>query len=50
MQYPNGIDPSGGGAQITGLSSKEEAKNLAVVLQTGTLPLEFVEVSRKAVG
>ena len=41
-QYPDGIDPTGGGAQITGMSSANEAKNLALVLQTGALPVKFV--------
>jgi hypothetical protein len=50
QQYPDGIDPSGGGAQITGLFSKDDAKNLALVLQTGALPVDFVVVSRKAFG
>jgi hypothetical protein len=40
-QYPNGIDPTGGGAQITGIPSVSEAKNLALVLQTGALPVRF---------
>jgi SecD/SecF fusion protein len=35
---------SGGSAQITGLDSVEEAKDLALVLQTGALPVEFVQV------
>src|SRR5262245_1583541 len=34
---PNGIDPTGSGAQITGLQNFNEAKNLALVLQTGAL-------------
>ena len=39
-QYPDGIDPTGGGAQITGLANLGEAKRLALVLQTGALPGE----------
>jgi SecD/SecF fusion protein len=35
---------SGGSAQITGLDGIEEAKDLALVLQTGALPVEFVQV------
>ncbi|TMK94776.1 MAG: protein translocase subunit SecD [Actinobacteria bacterium] len=35
----NGI--SGGNARITGLASAREAKNLALVLQTGALPVSF---------
>jgi SecD/SecF fusion protein len=38
--YPDGIDPVNG-AQITGLGSLGEAKNLALVLQTGALPVKF---------
>ena len=37
---------SGGRAQIEGLDSLEEAKDLALVLQTGALPVEFVQVER----
>ena len=37
---------SGGNAQITGLESLDEAKDLALVLQTGALPVEFVQVDR----
>jgi SecD/SecF fusion protein len=43
---PNGIDPTGTGAQITGLQSFNEAKNLALVLQTGALPVTFVPLER----
>jgi SecD/SecF fusion protein len=45
-QYPNGIDPTGNGAQITGLSSMQEAKNIALVLQTGALPVKFNTIER----
>jgi SecD/SecF fusion protein len=41
---PDGI--AGGSAQITGLDSIQEAKDLALVLQTGALPVEFVQVER----
>ena len=37
---------AGGRAQITGLDSLQEAKDLALVLQTGALPVEFVQVER----
>ena len=37
---------AGGSAEITGLDSIQEAKDLALVLQTGALPVEFVQVSR----
>ena len=43
-QYPDGI--SGDSAQITGLGSVEEAKDLALVLQTGALPVRFEQVDR----
>ncbi len=46
QRYPDGIDPTGGGAQITGLASLGEAKRLALVLQTGALPVKFVTVER----
>jgi SecD/SecF fusion protein len=39
----NGIS---GNAQITGLDSIGEAKDLALVLQTGALPVEFKQVER----
>jgi SecD/SecF fusion protein len=39
---PDGI--AGGRAQITGLDSIGEAKDLALVLQTGALPVEFVQL------
>jgi SecD/SecF fusion protein len=39
-QYPDGIDPING-AQITGLQSDREAHDLALVLQTGALPVNF---------
>jgi SecD/SecF fusion protein len=37
---------SGGRAEITGLDSIQEAKDLALVLQTGALPVEFDQVAR----
>src|SRR5712691_7295264 len=39
----NGIS---GGARITGLTSFGEAKNLALVLQTGALPVNFKQIER----
>jgi preprotein translocase subunit SecD len=33
-----------GNAEISGLGSREEAKQLAVVLQTGALPVRFIRV------
>jgi preprotein translocase subunit SecD len=42
-QYPDGIDPVNG-AEITGLRSVREAKALAVVLQTGALPVHFIRI------
>jgi SecD/SecF fusion protein len=43
---PDGIDPTGNGAQITGMAGLREAKNLALVLQTGALPVNFTTVER----
>jgi SecD/SecF fusion protein len=39
-ENPNGI--SGGRAQISGMAGISEAKQLALVLQTGALPVQFV--------
>jgi SecD/SecF fusion protein len=44
QQLPDGI--SGNSAQIEGLDSVDEAKDLALVLQTGALPVKFVQVER----
>jgi len=41
-ENPGGIDPSAGGAEISNINSIGEAKDLAVVLQTGALPVNFV--------
>ena len=43
-QLADGI--AGGSAEITGLDGLDEAKDLALVLQTGALPVEFVQVER----
>jgi SecD/SecF fusion protein len=43
-QYPDGISGSGG-AQITGIGSTSEAKQIALVLQTGALPVKFTTLS-----
>jgi preprotein translocase subunit SecD len=48
-KYPDRIDPTGAGAQITRSTSLGEAKNLALVLQTGALPVKFVTVERSDV-
>jgi SecD/SecF fusion protein len=45
----NGINPAGTGAQITGIASLKEAQNLALVLQTGALPVKFVPLERSTV-
>ncbi|MDX6475239.1 MAG: SecD/SecF fusion protein, partial [Gaiellaceae bacterium] len=45
----NGINPAGTGAQITGIQSLKEAQNLALVLQTGALPVKFVPLERTVV-
>jgi SecD/SecF fusion protein len=42
-QYPNGISGTNG-AQITGIGDIREAKDLALVLQTGALPVTFTTV------
>jgi SecD/SecF fusion protein len=42
-QYPNGISGNNG-AQITGIGDIREAKDLALVLQTGALPVTFTTV------
>ena len=42
---PVGIPP-GNGAQITGIGSLSEAKDLALVLQTGALPVDYVTIER----
>jgi SecD/SecF fusion protein len=47
-QYPGGITGSNG-AQISGLQSIKEAKNLALVLQTGALPVEFRTLDQTAI-
>ncbi len=44
QDLPDGI--SGNSAQIEGLGSVDEAKDLALVLQTGALPVKFVQVER----
>ncbi|HZT17559.1 MAG TPA: protein translocase subunit SecD [Gaiellaceae bacterium] len=43
---PGGIDPTGTGAEINHIGSIKEAKDLALVLQTGALPINFVTVER----
>jgi SecD/SecF fusion protein len=43
-ENPGGIGGTGG-AQITGIDSVREAKNIALVLQTGALPVEFRTLS-----
>lgn len=46
-QYPTGI--KGNQAQISGLDDREEASNLALVLNTGALPVRFEVVSKTQV-
>jgi SecD/SecF fusion protein len=43
---PDGIDPSAGGAEISNITSIGEAKDLALVLQTGALPVKFEQIER----
>jgi SecD/SecF fusion protein len=45
-ENPGGIDPSAGGAEISNINSIGEAKDLAVVLQTGALPVDFQQIER----
>jgi len=45
-QNPGGIDPAGSGAEINNIGSFKEAQNIALVLQTGALPINFVPVER----
>jgi SecD/SecF fusion protein len=45
---PDGI-PGDNGAQITGMAGLTEAKNLALVLQTGALPVDFKVVDQTTV-
>jgi len=47
-EYPGGITGSNG-AQISGLQSIREAKDLALVLQTGALPVEFRTLDQTAI-
>ena len=47
-EYPGGISGSNG-AQISGLQTIREAKNLALVLQTGALPVEFRTLDQTAI-
>ncbi len=47
-EYPNGISGSNG-AQITGIGDLTEAKNLALVLQTGALPVTFQTLEQTAI-
>ena len=44
-ENPDGIPP-GNGAQISGIGTLSEAKDLALVLQTGALPVEFTIAER----
>jgi SecD/SecF fusion protein len=45
-QNPNGINPVGTGAEINNIGSTSEAKDLAVVLQTGALPVSYRTLER----
>jgi SecD/SecF fusion protein len=47
VENPDGI--AGGSAQISGLTDIDEAKDLAVVLQTGSLPVQFVTLDTTTV-
>jgi preprotein translocase subunit SecD len=43
-QNPDGIDPSGAGAEISNIQSPSEAKDLALVLRSGALRVRLVVV------
>jgi SecD/SecF fusion protein len=45
-QNPDGIDPTGTGAEVSNIASFGEAKDLALVLQTGALPVKFEQIER----
>jgi SecD/SecF fusion protein len=45
-QNPDGINPNPGGAEISNINSFGEAKDLALVLQTGALPVKFEQIER----
>jgi SecD/SecF fusion protein len=45
-ENPDGIDPTGSGAEVSNIASFGEAKDLALVLQTGALPVEFQQIER----
>jgi SecD/SecF fusion protein len=47
-QYPNGIGGTNG-AQITGIGSIDEAQDLALVLQSGALPVTFKTLETTAI-
>ncbi|MSO57657.1 MAG: protein translocase subunit SecD [Thermoleophilia bacterium] len=47
-EYPGGISGTNG-AQISGIASIDEAKELALVLQTGALPVEFRTLDQTAI-
>jgi SecD/SecF fusion protein len=47
VQNPDGI--RGGSAQITGLDSPGESQDIALVLQSGSLPVDFVPLSSSQV-
>lgn len=46
QQNPGGI-PGDNGAEITGIGSVSEAKDLALVLQVGALPVDFKVISKE---
>jgi SecD/SecF fusion protein len=45
-QNPDGIDPTGSGAEISNIRSYGEAKDLAIVLKSGALPYKFEQIER----
>jgi SecD/SecF fusion protein len=49
QRYPTGIDPSGSGAEISQIPTAGEAHDIAVVLQTGSLPVRLVPLEESQV-
>jgi SecD/SecF fusion protein len=43
---PDGIDPTGTGAEISNINSLGEAKDLATVIKSGALPYKFEQIER----
>jgi preprotein translocase subunit SecD len=48
VQNPKGIDPSVTGAEINNIGSLADAKQLALILETGSLPVQLVLLSTRS--